>query len=67
MPFGSFFKKVFKKKAGEIAEDLGGAAAKDFVEDNIDQIQIDENESGLDGILQSFTGNQQSGLQSLFG
>lgn len=63
MPFGKFFKKIFKKQAGDLAEQIGGASARDFVEDNIEQINVDEAESAL---MQSFTGNQQSGLQSLF-
>ncbi len=75
MPFGSFFKKVFKKTAQDVAEKYVGEDAAQAVggavEDGFEQLKVDENLASatgdLGGILQSFTGNQQSGLQSLFG
>ncbi len=81
MPFGSFFKKVFKKTAQDVAEKYVGedaaAAVGGAVDEGFDQMKIDDNMAAgsggggggvdLGGILQTFTGNQQSGLQSLFG
>ena len=74
MPFGDFL-NCFKKNLGDVAEQYGGEAARDFVEDGIEQINANQNESGaasgggldVDSMLQSFTGKQQGGLTDLFG
>ncbi len=75
MPFGSFFKKVFKKHAKDAAEKYigegAGEAVGGAVDEGFEQLKVEENLASaggdLGGILQSFTGNQSSGLQSLFG
>lgn len=72
MPFGSIFKKVFKKTA----EKYGGEGAGDVVEAGFEQLNIGENEAGgggdggdqlVEGLMQVFSGKQQSGLSNLFG
>ena len=65
MPFG-FLKKIFKKNAGDVAAKYGGESARDFVEDNIEKVDIGENEAGLGDLLSGFTGGQKNGLTSLF-
>lgn len=71
MPFGSLL-QCFKKTAGDMAEQYGGAAARDFVEDGIERLHVDENQAGASGgldvdqLLQTFTGRQQGGLTNLF-
>ena len=72
MPFGSLL-QCFKKTAGDMAEQYGGEAARDFVEDGIEKLHVDENQAGASGggldvdqLLQTFTGRQQGGLTSLF-
>ena len=75
MPLGGFL-NCFKKNLGDVAEQYGGEAARDFVEDGIEQINANQNEAGASGagggldvdtLLQSFTGKQQGGLTDLFG
>ncbi len=67
MPFG-FFKKMFKKSATDAAQkymgDDAAAAVGGAVDEGFTQLNVDEN---MASVMQSFTGNQQSGLQSLFG
>ena len=74
--FGSFFKKIFKKKAKEVATDIAGDDAAQYVDGAVDegfkQLNIDENLASvgitedMSGMLQNFTGSQQSGLTGLF-
>ena len=72
MPFGDLL-NCFKKNLGDVAEQYGGEAARDLVEDGIEQINAGQNEAGANGaldvdtLLQSFTGKQQGGLTDLFG
>lgn len=37
------------QKAGDLAEQYGGAGARGFVEDGIDQVSASENQSGAGG------------------
>ena len=67
MPFGSFFKKVFKKGAGDLAGKYGGEQARDMVEDALGGDQPGGAAPDFGDMLSVFTGNQASGLQSLFG
>ena len=74
MPFGDLL-NCFKKNLADAAEEYGGEAARDLVEDGIEQITANQNEAGANGsggldvdtLLQSFTGKQQGGLTDLFG
>jgi len=52
MPFGSFFKKVFKKHATEAAEKYVGGDAANALGGAIDSVDVGE----ADQIMQSFTG-----------
>jgi hypothetical protein len=75
MPFSLF--NCLKKKAGDMAEEYGGEAARDLVEDGFEKMDSPENEAGAGGgdpggldvgnLMQVFTGRQQGGLTSLFG
>lgn len=72
MPFGACL-KLFKKTAGDMAEQYGGAGARNLVEDGIEKVAASENEAGAGGggadifdLLGSFTGKQQGGLKTLF-
>lgn len=68
MPFGSFFKKFFKKSTKELATKYGGEDAGNLVDGAVDagfaHLRLDEK---MDGMLNSFTGGQQEHLLSLFG
>eukprot|EP00096_Caligus_rogercresseyi_P005357 TRINITY_DN2066_c0_g1_i1.p1 TRINITY_DN2066_c0_g1~~TRINITY_DN2066_c0_g1_i1.p1 ORF type:complete len:489 (+),score=221.71 TRINITY_DN2066_c0_g1_i1:194-1660(+) len=75
MPFGSFFKKIFKKGATGIAKEVGGDDAGKFVQQGIDQLNLGPGEGGasggfedqaVDGIMQAFSGKQEGGMKSLF-
>ena len=76
MPFGSFFKKIFKKTAKDVAEKYVGedaaAAVDDVVDEGFKQLNVDENlasipgAEGMETVIQKFTSGQQSGLGSLF-
>ena len=53
MPFGSFFKKIFKKKAKEVAAEHFGedaaAAVDGVVDEGFKQLNIDENLASVPG------------------
>uniref|UniRef100_A0A0K2TQS8 TLD domaincontaining protein KIAA1609like [Cricetulus griseus] n=1 Tax=Lepeophtheirus salmonis TaxID=72036 RepID=A0A0K2TQS8_LEPSM len=74
MPFGSFFKKIFKRGATDIAKEVGGEDAGKFVEKGFDQLNLNPDVSGgggfedqaVDSIVQVFSGKQEGGMKSLF-